>query len=290
MVRKRIFAAHLNRMKPIETFSLFEELNQELVYFLADLSKEEWLLPTALPDRTVKDIAAHLADGSLRRISMQRDHFFVEHKLNLNQLDTLVEYIQQLNREWIVAMRRVSPRLLVEMIKKYDKEVFELFSSLKPDDNAMLPVAWAFQQSSPNWFDIAREYTERWHHQMQMRLATGRPLLMSERFLKPVYETFLLALPAHLNNCYSPTDDQLLVVELFGEIQLRNRLQFKNGRWDFCETDSNMAKTIVRIPASIGWMLFTNTDRNIDNHLDVIKIEGDRELAKCVLSMKTVLS
>lgn len=290
MVRKRIFAAHLNRMKPIETLSLFEELNQELVYFLADLSKEEWLLPTALPDRTVKDIAAHLADGSLRRISMQRDHFFVEHKLDLNQLDTLVEYIQQLNREWIVAMRRVSPRLLVEMIKKYDKEVFELFSSLKPDDNAMLPVAWAFQQSSPNWFDIAREYTERWHHQMQMRLATGRPLLMSERFLKPVYETFLLALPAHLNNCYSPTDDQLLVVELFGEIQLRNRLQFKNGRWDFCETDSNMAKTIVRIPASIGWMLFTNTDRNIDNHLDVIKIEGDRELAKCVLSMKTVLS
>ena len=28
---------------------------------------------------------------------------------------------------------------------------------------------------SANWFDVAREFTERWHHQQQIRLAIGGP-------------------------------------------------------------------------------------------------------------------
>ena len=277
-------------MKAVETLHLFEDLNQELIYFLADLRPDEWTLPTALPGRTVKDLAAHLVDGSIRRISMQRDHYFVEHGRDLSQLNTLIDYIQLLNKEWILAMRRVSTRVLVDMIKRYDKEVFELFSRLKSDDEALYPVAWAFQSSSPNWFDIAREYTEKWHHQMQMRMATGRPLLMSERFLLPVYETFLLALPAHLDRCTRLEGKHLLELDIIGEIRLRNRLQFINGKWSFVPTDATIPHTRLQLPASIGWILFTNTDRNIANYLDNIKIEGDMELALQVLNMKTVLS
>ena len=34
-------------------------------------------------------------------------------------------------------------------------------------------VAWAGEERSPAWFDVARELTERWHHQAHIRLATG---------------------------------------------------------------------------------------------------------------------
>lgn len=116
-------------MKPIETLSLFPDLNQELIYFLADLKAHEWLLPTALPGRNVKDLAAHLVDGSMRRIAAQRDHFKIETDRDLSNYNQLVEHVQELNREWMLAMRRLSPRLLVEMIKKYDKDVVEIFQT-----------------------------------------------------------------------------------------------------------------------------------------------------------------
>ena len=46
------------------------------------------------------------------------------------------------------------------------------------------------------WFDIAREYTERWHHQRQIALAVGRLTpIDSRRLYHPVLDAFLRALP-----------------------------------------------------------------------------------------------
>jgi hypothetical protein len=39
------------------------------------------------------------------------------------------------------------------------------------------PVSWAGPEAAPVWFGVAREYTERRHHQQQIRDATGRPPL-----------------------------------------------------------------------------------------------------------------
>ena len=45
------------------------------------------------------------------------------------------------------------------------------------------------------WFDNARELTERWHHQEQIRLATNRPGIMTPLLYHPVLDTFLRGLP-----------------------------------------------------------------------------------------------
>jgi len=47
---------------------------------------------------------------------------------------------------------------------------------------------------APVWLDLARELTERWHHQQQIRDAVGAPPLMDPTFLRPVLETFAFAL------------------------------------------------------------------------------------------------
>ncbi|PKP53486.1 MAG: hypothetical protein CVT92_04110 [Bacteroidetes bacterium HGW-Bacteroidetes-1] len=277
-------------MKPIETLSLFEDLNQELIYFLADLQPNEWLLPSPINGRTVKDLASHLVDGSLRRISMQRDHFFEQSENDLSYLPDLINHVQTLNQQWIIATRRLSPRILVEILKKYEQEVFELYSRLKSDDEALFPVAWAYQDRSLNWFDIARDYTEKWHHQMQMRMAVNQPLLMSERFLTPVYETFLLALPAHLDRKASDYRDHLLEVEITGEIRMRFSFINKSSQWSSIENNNVNFDTRITIPASVGWILFTNTDLEKEKYIHQITITGNQELAMAVLSLTTVLS
>jgi hypothetical protein len=90
--------------------------------------------------------------------------------------DELVELVNRLNREWIVAARRMSPRLLRELLAFCGPEVEACFSSLDPM-RISGPVDWAGPDPAPVWFDLAREFAERWHHQQQIRDATGRPPL-----------------------------------------------------------------------------------------------------------------
>jgi hypothetical protein len=56
-------------------------------------------------------------------------------------------------------------------------------------------VSWAGEARSAAWFDLARDLTEHWHHQQQIRLAAGIPLLLDPRYAVPVMDTFARALP-----------------------------------------------------------------------------------------------
>lgn len=53
---------------------------------------------------------------------------------------------------------------------------------------------------SAAWFDLARDLTEHWHHQQQIRLAAGIPLLLDARYAVPVMDTFARALPFTYRN------------------------------------------------------------------------------------------
>jgi uncharacterized damage-inducible protein DinB len=72
-------------LPPIPVAHLFPEVTRRLVELLRSLSPDEWHLPTVSSRRTVKDIAAHLLDGSLRRLSMQRDGY----RRNVTGIDRL---------------------------------------------------------------------------------------------------------------------------------------------------------------------------------------------------------
>ncbi|MBX3192118.1 MAG: maleylpyruvate isomerase N-terminal domain-containing protein [Labilithrix sp.] len=183
----------------VETLSLFPDLNAGLVDLLSSLSADEWRRPTVHRDRDVKDLASHLLDTALRRLAMQRDGWFGPGP-EASDWDGLVRFIQRANREWMDAARRLSPRILVEWIRRTDEELLELLRTLPPHGRAIFSVAWAGEAESENWFDVAREYTERWHHQQQIRDAVGRPGCAEARFLNPVIATFARGLPHAYRN------------------------------------------------------------------------------------------
>ena len=54
-------------LQPILTAHLFGPLNDELIALLLGLSPEEWNAPTVAGAWTVKVVAAHLLDTTLRR-------------------------------------------------------------------------------------------------------------------------------------------------------------------------------------------------------------------------------
>ena len=62
---------------PIRTEHLFAPLHGELMTLVGSLTADEWNAPTVAGAWTVKDVAAHLLDSALRRLSMQRDGYVV---------------------------------------------------------------------------------------------------------------------------------------------------------------------------------------------------------------------
>jgi hypothetical protein len=106
-----------------------------------------------------------------------------------------VRFLNALNTDFVRAAERWSPRVLLDLLKASGPAAATFLASLDPEAPALLPVAWAGEASSKNWMDVGREYTERWHHQQQIRLATGAALLLEPRWLRPVLELALRALP-----------------------------------------------------------------------------------------------
>jgi hypothetical protein len=93
---------------------------------------------------------------------------------------------------------------LIDMIKKACEQSADFHESLDPFAPAAFNVSWAGEQTSLNWFDTARELTERWHHQQQIRLATSRPEIMTPELYHPVLDCFVRGLPHAYRDVNAP--------------------------------------------------------------------------------------
>lgn len=198
---------------PIVTAPLFPELSRRFVTLLQDLAPADWERPVS-PAWRVRDVVAHLLDSSLRRLSAQRDGY-QSRTVGPASLSyaALLDHLNALNADWVRATERLSPRALIDLIRWSDTQLAEFLASLDPDGIAIWPVAWAGETESRNWFDIAREYTEKWHHAQQVFDATGRPSTISDRALMhPCLDALMRALPHGLRNCSAASGSTVRVV------------------------------------------------------------------------------
>src|SRR5262249_43624025 len=137
---------------------------------------------------------AHLLDTVLRKLSLVRDSCVVE-AVDIRSPRDVVDLVNRLNREGVTVYRRLSPTVLSDLMDLACEESARFHESLDPFVPAAFPVSWAGETQSMNWFDTARELTERWHHQQQIRLATNRPGIMTPELYHPVLDCFVRGLP-----------------------------------------------------------------------------------------------
>lgn len=279
--------------EPIDVIDLFSELHDRLLDLLEGLDDEDWQRPTVCSEWCVQDIVAHLLDGDLRRLSAQRDGYRRrDAPASFESAAQLVGYLHELNATWTRAARRLSPRVIRELLAVTHPKVIELFRSLDPAGKAIYSVAWAGEDESANWFDIAREYTERWHHQVQIRLAVNRmDDLLSARLYRPVLETFVRALPFTFREI-RPAEGTVVVVEVQGETSGTWSLVRREGVWTLFDGRQDPASARAIIPASDAWQVFTKrlpAETALARFTDV-RLEGDRTLAGRVLEMISIMA
>jgi uncharacterized protein (TIGR03083 family) len=269
---------------PIFTAHLFAPLDAELLSLLRGLTPEEWNTPTAAGSWTVKDVAAHLLDTALRRLSIQRDGYAPPLPPDAFA-HGLGGFVNNANAEWVSVARRFSPPILTELLALYSAQLATFLGTLDPHAPAQWAVSWAGDEQSPAWFDIARELTERWHHQQQIRDAVGRPPLYDTAFFVPVIDTFVRALPFAYREIEAPpgTSIALRVPEAGVWLLLR-----EGAAWTLY-ADEGLATTTITIPGDAAWRLFTKglTAEQAAAHTNV---EGDARYAEALFRMICIVA
>ena len=111
---------------PVHTVHLFEDERALLLDALASLTREQWDVPTVCAGWSVKDIAAHLVADDLSAVSGGRDGYGEWFD---GPWDELLAFINGRNEAWVDAMRRMSPQLVVELLRFSGERVFAQYRS-----------------------------------------------------------------------------------------------------------------------------------------------------------------
>jgi uncharacterized protein (TIGR03083 family) len=271
---------------PILCAHLLRRVDQKLIELLTSLRAPEWDLQTIAPLWKVRDVAAHLLDTALRKLSMVRDCCCVE-GANAQSPDDLIAIVNRLNREGVTVYRRLSPTVLIDLMKMACELSARFHESLDPFAPAAFAVSWAGEDQSLNWFDTARELTERWHHQQQIRLATNRPGIMTPELYHPVLDCFMRGLP-HLFGDVDAPAGTVLLLEISGECGGRWFLSKASTGWQLSKSSGAQCAARVTIPQELAWRVFTKgIDR--DSARAHITFEGDRQLGEQALQLTAIV-
>jgi uncharacterized protein (TIGR03083 family) len=140
---------------------------------------------------------AHVAHDSIRKLSGARDGQPMDRP---RPGESLPAFLARVNQEFVDTASSWSPRLLIDLIGHLGPQLDQLWAAQDLDRLGM-SVSWAAPDvPAPVWLDVAREYTECWVHQQQVRDAVSRPGADDGELVGAVIDTFLRAVPYTLRN------------------------------------------------------------------------------------------
>ena len=165
---------------------------------------------------------------------------------------------------------------------------------------AIWPVSWAGEAESENWMDVGREYTERWHHQMQIRDAVAAlPTLLEARWYRPLLDLSVRALAKSYADVTAAPDTTITYAVTTtgdsardsaggGDVLGAWTLVRGADRWMLYEGAGAHATTMVRATANAAWRLLYNA---LPNPVppSAITIDGDQRLAEPLLRARSVV-
>lgn len=244
-------------VEPIETVELFPVLSAELLRLLKQLPRSAWDNPTACTGWSVKDVVAHLLGGTLGRLSFGRDKLVIAHAEPWPQeYQAQVAYIDRQNAAWVSAACNLSPNVLIDFLAVTEPQLYHYFKTLPPLAMSGIAVSWAGERQSPHWFDMAREYTEKWLHQQHIREAVGQPVLTERKWLFPVLDTFLRALP-HTYRQVTAREGTAITVQISGDAGGDWSLLRQAGEWQLFSGVAPETAARLQLDQDLAWRLFT---------------------------------
>lgn len=268
----------------LDVRQLFPVERQALLTMLESLQPADWARPTVCPGWTVHDIVAHILNDYLRRLSGSRDGFsgavFADD-------ETLPTYLARVNNEFVRAMRQCSPATMVDMLAHLGPQLDAVWADIELDGPAHLNVSWADATTSPAWLDIARDYTEYWVHQQQIRDAVSEPGADEPRLLNPVVVAFLHAVPFALRE-HPRTAGTAVGFDVTGPAGGQWALISDGAQWDLAAGSVPDPAAVVRMDQDTLWRL-ASRGISAEQGRQRAELHGDKQLSEAAASLLAVV-
>jgi uncharacterized protein (TIGR03083 family) len=172
---------------PWDYAALFTTERDRLSELLAGLAATDWDRPSPCPGWSVLGLCCHLFGGDGGLLARHRDGYFGTAPPDGMTEAEAVAWLDELQAEWVRAARRLSPRLVSDLLRWTGPQVGGTFRSGDPRARTA-SVPWAADGPVPVWLDQSRELSEYWIHRQQILQATGRPSDLRADLAGPVLD------------------------------------------------------------------------------------------------------
>lgn len=186
-------------------------------------------------------------------------------------------------------MSSISPSVITDMLSSSERQLADFLTGIPKEGVASVPVHWATIDETPIWLDTAREFTERWHHQQQIRDAVGVESIAIPRYLRPVLATLILAVPFGYRAV--PADaGEIVRIQINGESGNTWDMRRESNRWTIQPGGGEIEPiATVILSEDTAWRFLTRSI-NADSAETRITFIGDQRLARHFIQIVAVMA
>ena len=260
----------------VDVRGLLTAQRERLLSLLSSLNEAQRAAPTAAPEWSVKDIASHLLQVDLSWLARKRDHEASTIIPETADHEGFVAALARRNQQWVDTGRMLSAPLITGLLR-WSGEQFDAYLATI-DLVGPSSVQWAGEV--PLWFDLAREFTERWVHYRQIQEAVGQDE-PGDEYLPLVLRTFIWGFP-HQYQAPAPAGTTVaLEVPGIGAWVLTRTAD----GWSLDEGEVAAPAAGVRITEDAAWRMLTGAPYDLGQ----VQLSGDRALAEPLLLVRGII-
>ncbi len=249
-----------------------------LLGLLTSLTGAQWAAPTAAPPWLVKDSALHLLDVDLSWLARNRDHDQAGTIPAASSHEEFVRALGRRNQRWVDGAQALSPPLITGLLRWSGGQLDACLGTL--DLTAPGSVHWAGEV--PLWFDLTREFTERWVHYRQIREAAvpgqSQP---PDEYLPLVLRTFIWGFPHQYQAPAPPGTTIALEVPDIGRWHLTSTA----AGWSLDEGEAAAPAASLRMSGEAAWRLLTGARYDQRE----VRLSGDPALTEPLLRVRGII-
>ena len=240
---------------PRDYAGLFAVERDRLTELLADLRAADWERLSPCPGWTVLGLGCHLVGDDLGLLARNRDGFLGTPAPAGSEAE-FAAWLDELQAEWVRAARRLSPRLVTDLLRWAGPQITVMFAS--EDVRARTAsVSWAGPDLVPAWLGQARELSEYWIHRQQILQALGRPSDLRADLAGPVLDGLRWAYRYRLAAAAAQPGDTVSI-SVTGPLARTWHLVAAETGWQFGDQPGPRLVGSLSMNAEHAWRLLTN--------------------------------
>jgi uncharacterized protein (TIGR03083 family) len=273
-------------LPPWDYAGLFGVERDRLTELLAGLGAADWERPSPCPGWTVLGLCCHLVGDDLGLLARHRDGYAGTPPPGGGSETGFVAWLDELQAEWVRAARRLSPRLVTDLLAWAGPQITATFRGQDPVARTA-SVSWAGPGPHPVWLDQARELSEYWIHRQQILQALGRPSDLRADLAAPVLDALRWAWPFRLEQAQAEPGDTVTIA-IDGPVTRAWHLVAVAHGWEFGDRPGPRAVASLTMNTEQAWRLLTNNSLPAAGQAG-LQASGESSITDAVLHTRAII-